>query len=168
MKGVARQFYFDNLQSKFLNPDEFAQAVLKRFETPEITRALLGEWNGLKFNKVVSMNVEKAGSEFLEVFITRLADIQSSLPVEYPNDIIFRNKLFNAVQNVDAFRLAYHKPAETVQGLIPDLYASLAVTFRVNVPGPVFHTEIAIHYADRRYMCPASSKFQGNSKKHRK
>lgn len=58
--------------------------------------------------------------------ITTLTVIQASFPKKYRNDTILRNELLNAVRNVDAYRLAYHKPADTVQSVISDLLSSIA------------------------------------------
>lgn len=64
--------------------------------------------------------------DFLESLVENLSDIQTALPVEYRNEIIHCNQLLNAVKYVSVCSLAYHKPADTVQGGISDLHGSLA------------------------------------------
>lgn len=93
--------------------------------------------------------------------ITALTDIQAFLPKEYRNDTILRKKLLNAVRTVDFCRLAYQKPAETVQSVISNLHFSLA--FASNVISPTTESsgnvgEPSAHYVDRRYMGSLSSR----------
>lgn len=57
---------------------------------------------------------------------TRLHDLQASLPIEYRQYSLLRDRLLNAVRYVDCCRLANHKPAATVRKVIPDLHSSIS------------------------------------------
>lgn len=48
-----------------------------------------------------------------------------------------KNKLFNSVKEVEARRLAYQKPAETLQGIVSDLHASVATVRTTDLSDPV-------------------------------
>lgn len=124
----ARQFYLDTLRPRKLSLPELVSKTKERFHTPECTLALLQEWDNLSLTTVKSKNPSCSPSECLERMIIKLTDIQSSLPSEYRNDTILHNKSLNAIRDVAECRLAYHKPAETVQCGISDLHPSLATS----------------------------------------
>lgn len=119
------------------------------FKPPERIRALL--WDGLI---VISKNTNNRPIECLEMLITALTDIQSSIAKEYLNDIILRNKLLNAVRNVAVCLLAYHKSENPVQGVISDLHSSLAAmsnsaSFTIDLSGN--SNNPSANYVDRRF-----------------
>ena len=101
------------------------------FHKPERLRALVREWDSLSLNVVMSQASDKTPYECLEMLIAKMSYIQSSLPEEYRIDSIFRDKLVNAVRHVNDCRVAYQKPADTVQGVLSDLHASLVTSKRV-------------------------------------
>ena len=72
--------------------------------------------------------------------------LQSGLPSAYRNDEIFKNKLLNAVKDVESCRFAYFKPADTVEGLISDLHSSLAIE-----PSSITSPDVDAHFIDRRF-----------------
>lgn len=78
-----------------------------------------------------SSNPGNSPSLCLQISIEKISDTQKSLPPEYQDETIFHIKVLNAVKDVRACKLAYHKAAETVQDVISDLYASL-VTMNEN------------------------------------
>lgn len=80
----------------------------------------------------------------LEFLVSRMHELQSGLSEAYRNDEIFRNKLLNAVKNVDASKLAYYKPADSFEGLVSDLY-SLAVETTPASPA------VDAHFLNRHY-----------------
>lgn len=57
--------------------------------------------------------------------VEKLSDIQTFRLSEYRDERILRNKLLNAVKDVDSCQLAYCRPPDTVQGVISGLHASL-------------------------------------------
>lgn len=146
--GNARQYYFDSLKPCNLNHKGFEDAMKSRFQTPERTRALIREWDTLTLNKLVASNPTKTHSESLELLIGKSSDIQTALPSEDRNETIMKNKLLNAVRDVESCRLAYHKPADTVQGVISDLHASLS-TAKQDI---LKLAEPSAHPVDRRYI----------------
>lgn len=107
--SAASQYYFDHLQGKDLSLQEMAKRLSKRFQTGERTRALLREWESLSLPYVINQNLGKPATDCLELLVNRLAEIQVCLPMEYRNDTIFKNKLLNAVKDVESCRLAYQK-----------------------------------------------------------
>lgn len=76
---------------------------------------------------VMSKYPYEKGTEFLELLVSHLQDIQSGLTKEYHNEVILQNTLLNAVKDVDACKLAYFKPAPDLSGIIADLHASFGV-----------------------------------------
>lgn len=96
----------------------------------------------------IVMYGDKSSSDCLELLISRLQDIQSSLLVEYKSDEILKDKLLNDIKYIDAFRLAYYKAVQTLQGLISDVHASLAAMTPC-VPSHL-HAPNA-HFLDRKY-----------------
>lgn len=76
----------------------------------------------------MSSNVGKYASSCLELLIEKLSDIQTTLPDEYRHETILRNKPLNEAINVESCQLAYHRPADTIQGVNSDLHSSLATT----------------------------------------
>lgn len=91
----------------------------------------------------ISQNVGKSSTDCLEILVNRLAEIQDCLPKEYRNDTIFK-KLLNAVKNVESCRPTYQKPAESLQGIISDLHASIATGMKTQSHDP------SALYVDRR------------------
>lgn len=100
----------------------------------------------------MSKNADKSPSTCLELLLSRISDIQAALPDEYRDDKILRDKLLNAVQDVIDCLQAYHKPADTVQGVISDLHASLAMTSRHQPPPRPVTNGLDINYVDLRYV----------------
>lgn len=100
-------------------------------------------------------NVNKSPVACHEILISRLNDMQSSLPVEYRNDTILQNNLVNAVRVADDCEFFYHKLADTVQVVISGLHAALALFKPPSIaswletlrpPGP------SVRCVDRRYV----------------
>lgn len=146
LAGRARDFYFDNLRGKDFTFDEMTAAVKRRFITAEHERSLVREWDNLSLNAIIADNVGRPRKHCLEELVTRMHALQSGLPGAYCNDEIFKNKLLNAVKDVEECRFAYFKPASTVEGLISDLHSSLAIE-----PSPQSSPALNAHFVDRRY-----------------
>lgn len=125
LTGNACHFWFDYISPKNLDLIALATAIKKRFQTTERTRALLREWDTMSLKEIMDVNADKTPSVCVELFITTLTDIQTSLPKEYRNDMILWNKLLNAKRKVDNCRVAYQKSAESFHGVIPSLHALL-------------------------------------------
>lgn len=87
------QYYLDELKGKNLNIEELFSAVGKRFEPEERSRALIRNWYVLSHPIAVNENsVKKPKSDGLNILVSLLTDIQTSLPVEYQPEIFFQNK----------------------------------------------------------------------------
>lgn len=146
--GAARQYYFDSLKVKGLYLPGLVEAVKERFYTSERTCTLLREWDAIFLSSVMARNIWKEPSECLDSLLNRLQDIQLSLPSEYKNDTIIRNKLLNSVKDVESCKLAYFKPAPTLGGVISDLYASVATMKKAE------RSLFDAHFVERRYHRP--------------
>lgn len=79
------------------------------------------------------------------MLISRLSDIQASLPEQYQNDVIMRDNLLNAIRDINLCRLTYQKPFATLRKLIADLQTSVAFA-----PTTAAMLESAAHYVDRQ------------------
>lgn len=86
-----------------------------------------------------------------------LSNIQKLLSIEYYNGTFFLNKLLNDVQDIESYKIVYHKPALTVGGLIQHLHGSLSPmkNFQESCAEPT------VHLVDRQ--C-----FHANGQKHLK
>lgn len=142
--GSALQYYFDVLKEKDMDLNGLTDSIKNRFQTSERSRALLGEWEGTSFESFMAKNDGKNYTECLEILIGRLSDIKISLPSAYRGEEILKDKSLNSVREIDACRLAYHKPAETLEGIISDLHASMATSSVKKKSGT------AAHLVDRR------------------
>lgn len=146
LTGRARDFYFDNLRGKSMSFTQLTSAIKRRFITAEHERTLVREWDSLNLQTVIAENIGKPRKQCLEDLVSRMHALQSGLPNAYCNDEIFKNKLLNAVKDVEECRFAYFKPAETVEGLISDLHSSLAIQ-----PTSSVSPALNANFIDRRY-----------------
>lgn len=118
LRGLALQHYFDALQGRVFDLIDLVQATRERFITPEYTRALIQQWDDTTLHTVMTSSRDKTGNECLEILVSKLQNIQSSLPTPYKREEILHNKLLNAVKNIEACKLAYFKPADLLSGLL--------------------------------------------------
>lgn len=162
-----RQLYFDLLKKQNLDLNGLVEGMRYRFLTPERTRALINEWDELSLSKAMRNRFESSASLCLEFLIKRLTDIQFSVPHKYHHESILRNKLLNAVRNVDCCKLAYHKSADTVQSGISVLHFSLATNIQGHSHLQMSPTPIA-HYVDRRVVQIKFLSFRSNSPQNTK
>lgn len=159
LSSNARQYYFDHLQNKGLNLEELSSATKERFHTEERIRTLLREWESITLGSIKKKYTGKSSTACLEILLTRIQDIQLSLPKEYRNDVLLKNKILNAVKDVEECKLAYYKPADSINGVIADLHSALATasaakTTTVTTTTPPIHTSrptTEAYYVDRRY-----------------
>lgn len=150
LSGEARQFCLDPIRPQKLLLDEMIKKTKERLNTAKRTRVLLWELEQLSFSIVKSKNLTCSQSEFLEKIVSELTNIQSSLPSEYRNDTTLQNKLLNAVRDISECCLVYHKPADTVQGVISDFHMSLA-TSKSFAGSSSVQQPIPARLVDRRY-----------------
>lgn len=96
----------------------------------------------------MKQNVEKSVTNCLNILVARFSDIKVSIPRAHRQDNILRDKIFNALKDVNTCHLAYQKPAETLLRIISDLHASVAtkITDACRVSDPLSN------FADRRYQ----------------
>lgn len=114
-------------------------AVKTRFKTPEQSRTLLREWDSLSLTKIMDLYSGRDPSFCMELLIGKLSDIQYSLLQECHREAILRKRILNAAKDVEACKLAYHRPADTIQGVISDNHGSLATlkTSRTRLDTPL-------------------------------
>lgn len=151
LAGAARLFYLDVLRPKFWSLSDLAQSLKEQFHMSERRCALVRKWNALSLRALMSTKIDKNPSECLEILLEKKADIQSSLPNDSCSDKILGDKLLKPVRDVDDCRLPYHKPADTVKGVISDLHASLATCKRAETITPNKNNGLDINYIDRKY-----------------
>lgn len=145
LKERALQYYFDHFQGKSLSFDGLCGAIRKRFLTEEHTRGLLREWDIITPETIMSENSGKKATECLDLLVARLEDIQSGLTKYYQNEVFLKKKLLDAVKDIEACKLAYYKPADEFEGVIYDLYSSLAAV--PHTPKPFLDA----HFVDRKF-----------------
>lgn len=162
LTGNARQYYLDTLRSKNLSIDNLFKSIKDRFQTPERTRVLLREWDSLLLNGIMSNNPDIPQSECLEQLLARFSDIQASLLNEHRNRTILPDRLLNSVKDVSGCQLVYQKPANTAQGVISDLHASLAMCKRPSSQSLFAQPILDVSYVDRRYVRGSGCNRPGN------
>lgn len=105
-----------------------------------------------------SSNVEKSPAQCLQLLFSKLNYIFSSLLSEYFGDIIYKNKMLNAVEGIDAGKIPYKKPVDTVQGIIGNLYTSLDTIKRHSIDAIINTRKISAepraYHVDRRFVRP--------------
>lgn len=97
-----------------------------------------------------------------------MRELQCGMFYAYCNDKIFENILLNAVKDVDACKLAYFKPADSIEELISDLLSSLAIE------GTPSDVAVHAHFVDRKYHGQrgqhlhsyANTKYNNNRNQH--
>lgn len=118
LTGHAWWFYFDSLKRKDLPLAPFETTIKSRFLTLKRTGALLRECDLLTLMSIMLLHTNDSLSKCLEVLIEKLSDIQSSLPTEYRSKTILKKNLLSFIEDVKDYQLAYHKSADTVQGVM--------------------------------------------------
>lgn len=127
-------------------------AIKARLETEERTRDLLREWESISLQGSIKKSEDNHPMSGLGIKLSRLTEIQRYPPDVYRNDTIMINKVLSAVMDVDACKLACHKPLESLQGNISDLQASVATVGNGNNFKP------SVNMVDRRYHNPNQGK----------
>lgn len=64
----------------------------------------------------------------LQIFVRCNFYIQSVLSLIYKRKVVLRNKLLDAVKNIDSCRVSYFKPSKTFPGVIYDLHTFVRST----------------------------------------
>ena len=145
LEGAARSYYLAKVKGKCHTFEEAVALIRKRFITPERSRALVQEWEKMSLSEFLKPDPTKP-KQCLEKIIDRMNNIQTLLPEPYHSDVIYRNKLLNAVSMIDCCRLACQKPSLLVEGVIADLFSSIATHNRSTDGGSI--TEMLV---DRKY-----------------
>lgn len=146
----AFHYYSDNPRPNNFFFDGPVQAMNECFLNRKRNRALLREWASLSLTGVMSKNQTKPTSGWLDLLLSKLSLIRTSLPEEYLSDTIPRSKLVNFVRKQDDCRLSFHKPPNTIPGFISDFHASLA-TSKQTLPLRTGINSLDVNYVDRPY-----------------
>lgn len=93
LTGMARQLYLDVLRPKSMS-------------TPERRGALLREWDSISLKFILFNSLDQSPSDRIDLLVSKLSDIQTSLPEDYQSDTILRDKLINPVRAVSDCLLA--------------------------------------------------------------
>lgn len=101
LNRLARQFYFDSLRRRGRSIEKLVRLTKGMFQTAERVRTLLRGWDSMIISNVMAKNNGKSAGKCLEILINRLQDIRFSLPIKYRNETIMRNKLLNAVKDIE-------------------------------------------------------------------
>jgi len=126
LSDSALQYYFDHIKNIVPTYELTLEKVRKRFITEERTLTLTTEWETVSLKKYISSNPDKSVKECLELMVARLQELQLCLPVPYHQDIIMKTKLLTACEGIEETRLARQKVATDVEGVISDLFTSIA------------------------------------------
>lgn len=127
LSNLARDFYYENIREKVFSFIQITVAVRRRCITAAYEINLVREWDCLSLSGIIAKNAGNPRTFCTEGLVCCMHTLQSCLPDAYDNDEIFRNKLLNALKDVETCKFAYFKLVETVEGLISDLHSSLAI-----------------------------------------
>jgi len=165
LRGLALDHYYTNLKSNPLSVpfDKLCKATCNYFEGPEYRCDILTQWNAIKLRTVIDKNPKRSITECLQILIKDLRHLQHSLDIKLQTDDFLHNKLITACQEVESCKYACYKPADTLAGLINDLWSSI-VTYKVsNPPGSTqaftmdiqylqyLQTDSDVYFTDRCY-----------------
>lgn len=128
-----------------MNLDGLNKSMKDRFQTGERARAFLRDWETTSLTSIMSKNNGKLPSVCLDILIDKLSEIKVSIPLEYRNDTIMKKRLLKAVKDVDACKLAYQKPLDSLQGIMYDLHAYVATIHNNNI------AITTAHFVDRQF-----------------
>ena len=78
-------------------------------------------------------NTEKLTVECLQILIKDLRHLQYGLNIKLRTDDFLYNKLITAYQEIEPYKYAYYKPADTIAGLINNL-RSFIITYEALNP----------------------------------
>lgn len=127
-KDRASKCQSDSPQNKGLMCNELVFPVRKCFITAKPTRAQIREWASTTFENSIKKNWGRKTTDWLQLLVNKLQDLQSSLPTAYKSEDILYNKTLNEVKDVEAYKLSHFKPADKVSGLIDNLHSAISTS----------------------------------------
>lgn len=143
----ALQRYFATCQ-KLITHEEVFTSLQQYFENDEHKRNMLRQWNSCSLNTFIRKYPNRSLTEVLKLMIDELSQLQFSLDDMYQGDKSLYNKLIETCRQEPACQLACFRPSINLQGLINDLYSSVA-TFEDSSNKP--HSSSEAFITDRKY-----------------
>lgn len=114
------------VKPKDLPTPSVVKMLRDRFLTRERSLALARKWEGVSLSGCMSKYPGKLLRETTEPMVAHIQELQGCLPPAYNSDEMLCAKLLNAISGVEACRIVPQKPAATVEGVISDIYTSIA------------------------------------------
>ena len=170
LKGLALDYYYSNISTGgvAMNFDQVCYSIRNYFEGAEYKQSVLSKWNKLNLKSVISRNEGKPMEECLQQLIDKLQHLQHGLDPKLCTDRFIHNKLINACQNLLACQYACFKPADSLAGLINDLYSSIITYTQANPTSKAFFTDQQYHKYDRRFDNSRLNRTQPRTSDNRK
>lgn len=141
LKGIALQHYFDTIRCTNHFWEKHVTLTGESLTTTEYTRSFIREWAETTIRPIVAKSRDKALMEKLEALVSGLQDILSLLSEHYMHKEILHNNMLNAVNIVEACRIAYTFSTKFRLCLVWDLHALLiaALPALADKLNPVLH-----------------------------
>jgi hypothetical protein len=135
LRGLALDYYYTNLKANPLGVsfEKLCESTHNYFEGPEYRRDILIQWNTLKLRTIINKNTRKLTLEYLQILIKDLRHLQHGLDTSLRTDEFLHNKLITACQDLELYKYACYKPADTLASLINDLRSSIT-TYKASNP----------------------------------
>ena len=126
LKGLALDYYYSNISTSAvaLNFGQVCNSIRNYFEKAKYKQNILLKWNKLTLKSVISKSKGKLMKKCLKKLIDELRHLQHGLDSELCIYRFIYNNLINTCQNILACEYAHFKPADSLAGLINDLYFS--------------------------------------------
>ena len=123
LHGLALDYYYTNLKSNPLSItfNKLCEATHNYFKGLEYRHNILTQWNAIKLRTIINKNPEKSTIECLQILIKDLWHLQHGLNIKLWTDDFLHNKLITACQEVEPYKYACYKPADTLASLINNL-----------------------------------------------
>lgn len=134
LESTALDYYFSDLESSGLSFYAMVKKIRNRFMTQERELNLTREWDSTNLLSYIQADPTKSGNESLECMISRLKDLQLCVPAPYKSEVILKNKLLTACEELEECRLARQKVSPTVEGVIADLHTSISSMSKFQKP----------------------------------
>jgi hypothetical protein len=143
LRRLALDHYYTNLKANSLSVsfEKLCKSTHNYFEGPEYRRNILTQWNTLKLQTIINKNIGKSTLKCLQILIKDLRHLQHRLDTSLKTDKFLHNKLIIAYQDLELYKYAYYKPADTLASLINNLRSSITIYKACN---PLVNTQAFI------------------------
>ena len=130
-------YYYTNFKSNPLSVlfNKLCKAIYNYFKGLEYRRDIFTQQNVTKLQTIIDKNTEKLITKCLQILIKDLWHLQYGLNTKLRIDDFLYNKLIMACQEVEPYKYACYKLADTLAGFINNLRSSIIIYKVLNLLG---------------------------------